>query len=156
MKASDYEPYKILGINSVSSAMTGSSVQQHISVQTTEIDFWQPLRKLNVVGWVVVDYLWQWAITVALSFLRACQSFKYNDIISGAYFIKISCSGKRAVSYDSWVETVQTIQDKVLSDERSTAYVTDIDDINKYLLYCKECNWYKSSQTIFSEARLAI
>ena len=39
MKASDYEPYKILGINSVSSAMTGSSVQQHISVQTTEIDF---------------------------------------------------------------------------------------------------------------------
>ena len=48
------------------------------------------------------------------------------------------------------------IQDKVLSDERSAAYATDISDINEWWLDCKECDWYKSEQTIFSEARLSI
>ena len=48
------------------------------------------------------------------------------------------------------------IVDKVLSDERSTAYATDIDNIDKQWLECKGCNWYKSEQTILSEARMSI
>ena len=43
------------------------------------------------------------------------------------------------------------VMDKVLSDERSFAYVTDIADINDWWLDCKECNWYKSEQSILSE-----
>ena len=45
---------------------------------------------------------------------------------------------------------------KVLSDERSHAYVTDIDDITDWWLNCKECNWYKSEQSILSEVRLTL
>ena len=48
------------------------------------------------------------------------------------------------------------VLDKVLSDERATAYVTDIADINYWWLDCKDCDWYKSKQTILSEARLSI
>ena len=48
------------------------------------------------------------------------------------------------------------ILDKVLSDERSTAYVTTIDDINDNWLDCKKCNWFKSKETILSEASLSI
>ena len=48
------------------------------------------------------------------------------------------------------------ILDKVLSDERSTAYVTTIDDINDNWLDCKECDWFKSKETILSEASLSI
>ena len=45
---------------------------------------------------------------------------------------------------------------KVLSDERSTAYVTTIDDINVNWLDCKQCDWFKSKETILSEASLSI
>ena len=48
------------------------------------------------------------------------------------------------------------ILDKVLSDERSAAYASSINEINRNWLNCKECNWYKSAKTIFSEARLLI
>ena len=49
------------------------------------------------------------------------------------------------------------VEDKVLSDERSTtAYANDIGYINRWWLDCKECNWFKSKQTILSEARLSI
>ena len=41
---------------------------------------------------------------------------------------------------------------KVLSDERSTAYATTIDDINTFWLECDKCDWYKSEKTILSEA----
>ena len=53
-------------------------------------------------------------------------------------------------------ERIMMYLDKVLSDERSSAYVTDIQDINRLLLDCKECNWYKSKQMILSEVRLSI
>ena len=75
------------------------------------------------------------------------------------YFVHISpitYSGKRTFSYDSRRETEYEIMTKVMSDERTTAYVTDIADINKYWLGCKECNWYKSEQNILSEARISI
>ena len=68
------------------------------------------------------------------------------------YFIK-PCSGQRTFSHDSWGETDKMVLDKVLTDERSAAYVTTIDDINRWWLECKECNWYKSRQSILSEAR---
>ena len=65
----------------------------------------------------------------------------------------ITCSGERTFSHDSWGEMNKMVLDKVLSDERSTAYVTTIDDINRWWLECKECNWYKSRQSILTEAR---
>ena len=46
------------------------------------------------------------------------------------------------------------ILDTVLSDDRTTAYATDIWDINEWWLDCKECNWYKSEQTISTQATL--
>ena len=45
------------------------------------------------------------------------------------------------------------IRDKVLSDEKTTAYATTIDDVNYWWSDCKDCNWYKSRQTILSEVR---
>ena len=69
---------------------------------------------------------------------------------------RITCSGKRTVSHDGWGETDKMVLDKVLTDERSTAYATTITDINRGWLECKECNWYKSEQSILSEARLSI
>ena len=48
------------------------------------------------------------------------------------------------------------IREKVLSDERSTAYATNIVDINTRWSDCEDCNWYKSKQIILSEARLSI
>ena len=77
-------------------------------------------------------------------------------VISERHFVHISLmtfSGKRTYSYDSWLVTWKMILNKVLSDERTTAYVTDIADINNWYLDCKDCNWYKSTQTILSEAR---
>ena len=68
----------------------------------------------------------------------------------------ITCLAQRTVSHDSWSETDKMVLDKVLTDERSTAYVTDIDDINNFWLECKECNWYKSKQSILSDVRLSI
>ena len=53
------------------------------------------------------------------------------------------------------IEFERRILDKVLSDERTTAYVSTIDDINRSLLDCKECYWYKSKQTILSEVQLS-
>ena len=46
------------------------------------------------------------------------------------------------------------ILDKVLSDERTVALAMTIDYINNAFLGCKECNWYKSEQSILPEARL--
>ena len=68
----------------------------------------------------------------------------------------ITCSGERTVSHDSWGQADKFILDKVLTDERSAAYASTISDINSWWLDCKECNWYKSKQTILSEARLSI
>ena len=62
--------------------------------------------------------------------------------------------GEVTHTHDSWAETDKMILDKVLSDERSTAYVSTIDDINRWWSDCKYCNWYKSRQTIVREARL--
>ena len=72
------------------------------------------------------------------------------------HFSLMTCSGKRTVSHDSWAGTDKMILDKVLTEERSAAYATSIDDINLWWLDCKECNWYKSKQTILSGARLLI
>ena len=69
---------------------------------------------------------------------------------------RITCSGKRTVSHDSWGEMDKMVLDKVLTDERSVAYASSINDINYWWLDCKECNWYKSKQTILSEVRLSI
>ena len=66
----------------------------------------------------------------------------------------ITCSGERTVSHDSSEERNEMIRGKVLSDERTTAYASTINDINRKWLNCKECDWYKSKQTILSEARL--
>ena len=68
----------------------------------------------------------------------------------------ITCSGERTISHDSWGEADKFILDKVLKDERSAAYVSTISDINTWWSDCKECNWYKSKQTINSEVRLRI
>ena len=68
----------------------------------------------------------------------------------------ITCSGERTITHDSWGEADKFILDKVLTDERSAAYASTIDDINVWWLECKECNWYKSKQTILTEARLRI
>ena len=57
---------------------------------------------------------------------------------------------------DSWDLTDKMILDKVLSDERTTAYASTIQDINEFWLDCKECDWFKSEQTIYLEARLSI
>ena len=53
------------------------------------------------------------------------------------------------------MKTAKIIMDKVLVNERSTAYASTIDDINEGWLDCKECNWYKSEQSILSEARFS-
>ena len=72
----------------------------------------------------------------------------------------INSLAKRTFSPQSNAETsterIMMYLDKVLSDERSSAYVTDIHDINRLLLDCKECNWYKSKQMILSDVRLSI
>ena len=88
--------------------------------------------------------------------LRTLQNTR-ND--NQMYFVDISpitCSGTRTVSYDSWRETDKMILDKVLTDERTTAYASTIEDINTWWSDCKDCNWYKSEQNILSEARLSI
>ena len=52
-------------------------------------------------------------------------------------------------SSDNWKMTDMLILDKVLSDKRSAAYATTIDDINTYWLNCRECgDWYKSEEII--------
>ena len=87
------------------------------------------------------------------------EAYRILGIIRNFNIIHISlitCSGERTVSHDSWGECDQFVLDKVLTDERSAAYVTDIQDINRWWLECKECNWFKSKQTILSEARLLV
>ena len=69
---------------------------------------------------------------------------------------RITCSGKRTVSHNKFEEMDKMVLEKVLSDERTTAYVTSIGEINDQWLNCKECNWFKSKQTILSEASLEI
>ena len=70
----------------------------------------------------------------------------------------ITCSGERTFSFGEYQkpETISRVLDKVLSDERTTAYVTTIDDIRRYWLDCKDCDWYKSDETFLSEARLLL
>ena len=73
------------------------------------------------------------------------------------YFVHISqiyWSGKRTFSQGTQADTDRTVLDKVLSDERTAAYATSIDEINRQWLDCKECDWYKSKETIFSEERM--
>ena len=70
--------------------------------------------------------------------------------------LPITCSGKRTFSHDSWGETDKMIMDKVLTDERATAYASNIEDINYWWSDCKECNWYKSKRMILSDVRLSI
>ena len=85
------------------------------------------------------------------------ELYQNLGIISCVHIVHISlitCSADRTVSHDTSLECWRMIQDKVLSDERTNAYVTTIDDIRRYWLLCKECNWYKSEQTFLSEARL--
>ena len=62
-------------------------------------------------------------------------------------------TGKRSISHASTVKTNNDILEKVLNDERKFAYITDIPDIEENWLDCKECNWYKSKETILSEGR---
>ena len=69
------------------------------------------------------------------------------------YISFINFLGERTFSHTSMTERNKMILDKVLSDERSTAYATTIDDINRWWSDCQECNWYKSKETILSEAR---
>ena len=45
------------------------------------------------------------------------------------------------------------IRNKVLN-EKAAAYATTVYDIYGWWLDCKDCDWYKSEQTILSEARL--
>ena len=89
--------------------------------------------------------------------LRTLPNTRNNNqmfILCIVHISLITCSGERTVSHDSWGEADKMILDKVLTDERTAAYATTIDDINQWWLDCKECNWYKSKQTILSEARL--
>ena len=87
--------------------------------------------------------------------LRSLQNTRNdNEMLILSHFI--TCSGQRTFSHDSWGETEKMILDKVLTNERTTAYATTINDINRWWLECKECNWYKSKQSILSEARLTI
>ena len=84
------------------------------------------------------------------------ELYQNLGIISCVHIVHISlitCSADRTVSHDTFLEYWRMILDKVLSDERSAAYATLIADINLNLLDCKNCNWYKSKQTILSEAR---
>ena len=84
--------------------------------------------------------------------LRSLQNTRNdNEMLILSHLI--TCSGERTFSHDSWGETDKMILDKVLTDERTTAYATTIEDINRWWLECKECNWYKSEQSILSEAR---
>ena len=48
------------------------------------------------------------------------------------------------------------IEDKVLSDERTFAYATTIGDIKRWWSNCKECNWYKSEQTVVTPESCSI
>ena len=48
------------------------------------------------------------------------------------------------------------VLDKVLSDERTTAYASDIEDITYYWSDCKDCNWYKSRDMVVKGVRLSI
>ena len=68
--------------------------------------------------------------------------------------LHIISSGNRTVSHDLSYVTKKMIEDKVLSDERKYAYATTIEEINRDWLDCEECDWYKSEDTILSEARI--
>ena len=83
--------------------------------------------------------------------LRTLPNTRNNNEMYFVDILLLTCSGPRTASADSWDETDRRVMDKVLSDERSFAYVTNIADINDWWLECKECKWYKSEQTILSE-----
>ena len=81
------------------------------------------------------------------------EPYQILGIIININFLHISlmtCSGERTL-FD-----MERVLDKVLSDERTAALVTTIEDIRKYRLLCKDCDWYKSDETILSEARLSL
>ena len=54
---------------------------------------------------------------------------------------------------DHWDDTLKVIQDKVLSDERTAA--TTISHINRWWSNCKDCDWYKSTDPVLTEAILS-
>ena len=85
--------------------------------------------------------------------LRTLPNTRNDNEMNFVDILLLTCSGPRTASADSWNEMDRMVMDKVLSDERSTAYATTIEDINRIWLECKECNWYKSEQSILSEAR---
>ena len=110
---------------------------------------------------VIISYLAEHAVAGGLDEilrLRTLPDTRYNIRLL-YYVVHISllmiCSGERTVSFDSFSETDKMILDKVLSDDRSVAYVTTINEINYYYLECNECNWYKSKQSFLSEARFS-
>ena len=80
--------------------------------------------------------------------VRTCPILIYNVVVN--------CSVEKTICHDSWAEADQFVLDKVLTDERATAYASTIEDINTWWLECEECNWFKSKQTILSEARLLV
>ena len=59
----------------------------------------------------------------------------------------------KTVSHDHVLKKYKEIWDKVLQEERTWAYATTIDDINTFFAHCEFCSWYKSGDTIVSEAR---
>ena len=68
--------------------------------------------------------------------------------------------GKRTYSFDDWAQTDEYIYNRVISDDRSAAYATTIDDIIVWWLTCKACEngkgWHKSEGLVISEAILPI
>ena len=87
---------------------------------------------------------------------RHCQSFNKIDNFVHISLSNLSIIAKRIFSQESQAQTDKMVLDKVLNDDRTAAYATTIDDINRKWLDCKKCNWYKSKQTIMSEARVQI
>ena len=84
------------------------------------------------------------------------EPYRILGIIININFLHISlmtCSGERTLFDRGDGERVLV---KVLSDERTAAFVTTIEEIRNYWLLCKDCDWYKSDETILSEARLSL
>ena len=71
-------------------------------------------------------------------------------------FISINISGKRTyVFHHDWHYTRKIVRDKVLSDQRSAAFAATIIDIKEApygAQWFSDLDWYKSNQTILSEA----
>ena len=62
-----------------------------------------------------------------------------------------TCTGKRSISHTDWQETRRSVFNQVLTDERTTAFASDIYEMERQFLDCKECNWYKSNEAILRD-----